>query len=416
MSRIVPEALTLAIPTAKLERFEIMDVLRGFALFGVLIANLAELGGADILATSTQLEALSSAPTDRVVTWLLDLFVFDKANTLFAVLFGMGFWIQMERLSARGIAFGSLYLRRISLLLGLGLLHLFGWFAWDILHLYGAAAFILYFSRNLSDRTLFWVGMALLLFGRPLVTWLGAATGVSTPALDIAFSEDAILARQAAAVAGDAFAWVSAMNHQVWFDWVLGGTLLAWFPYVIGRFYIGAWLARQGWIQSSERHLSTVKSLLLLPLISGLALQIISQILGGAPEAALGGAAPLIATLLQAAATPLIAAGYVCGLILLVNSEATRWLVRSFAPVGQMALTNYLIQSPIIILILTGIGPGFALAGHAGSTTYTLLSVIVFAAQMVFSAIWMSVFAYGPAEWVWRTLTYGSRPKLRRAA
>ena len=146
-------------PIAARERYEIMDVLRGFALFGVLIANMAELGGQDILATADQLAALPTASLDAATSWMRNLFVFDKANTLFTVLFGIGFWIQLERLSERGAAFGTVYLRRITILTLIGFVHLLGWFGWDILHLYGLMAFILYFSRNLSDRALFWIGL-----------------------------------------------------------------------------------------------------------------------------------------------------------------------------------------------------------------------------------------------------------------
>ena len=87
----MPQTPPSAGPTQQRDRYEIMDVLRGFALLGVLIANLVELGGEDVLATAEQLAALPSAAADARTSWLLDLFVFDKANTLFAVLFGAGF-------------------------------------------------------------------------------------------------------------------------------------------------------------------------------------------------------------------------------------------------------------------------------------------------------------------------------------
>lgn len=110
----------------------------------------------------------------------------------------------------------------------------------------------------------------------------------------------------------------------------------------------------------------------------------------------------------------MIAAGYVCALVVLFQSRSLSWLARPFAPVGQMALTNYLMQSVAIIFILTSWGPGLGLAGKAGASTFLPFVVIFFAAQIVFSHLWLRSFAYGPVEWLWRALTYGSRPALRR--
>ncbi|GAB5454624.1 MAG: DUF418 domain-containing protein [Henriciella sp.] len=408
------DAYSAAAPTSSFERYPILDVLRGFALLGVLIANLDELGGEGMTATAEQLAALSSAGIDQAVKRALELFVYDKANTLFAVLFGIGFWIQMERLTARGVAFGSIYLRRITILAVFGIIHMLGWFSWDILHLYGLLAFALYFSRSLSDRALFWIGGALLVLGKPVLTWAGAELGLTQAGLDAAYSETAVLARHAAAQSGDFIAFVGAMNAHIWFDWVLGGTFVAWFAYGLGRFYIGAWIARQGWIQNAGEHLTTDKRLTLPLLLSGFGLQIFTQEVLSQPAIAALDAHPLWLEILHNIATPLIAAGYVCALVWLLFSPQLRWMARPFAPVGQMALTNYLIQSPFILLILTSAGPGLGLAGQAGSGVYLILSLGFFSLQMVVSYFWMKVFAYGPAEWLWRGLTYRTFPKIHR--
>lgn len=406
----------LATPTSLRERYQILDVLRGFALLGVLVANLVELGGEDILATADQLGALPSATADARTSWILDLFVFDKANTLFAVLFGVGSWLMMERLAARGVASERIYLRRITILTIIGFTHLLGWFAWDILHLYGMMAFVLFFSRNLSDRALFWLALPLLMIARPLLNWGLHKIGFLTQFNDAAYTEAAVLARQSAAQSGDLAAWVGAMNWMNWMDWFVGGVIISWFAYGLGRFYFGAWIARQGWIQSAESRTRFVAIWTLPVLGLGLGLQLISMSLQDAPGASWAQSAPLIPELLTGIATPLIATGYVFILVLLLFNTRLAWLARPFSPIGQMALTNYLIQSPFIILLLTGIGPGLGLAGRAGSTDYTLYALAFFAVQAVFSHFWMKVFAYGPAEWLWRSATYGRFPRIRRTA
>ena len=154
--------------TAK-DRVGELDVLRGFALLGVMTINLWEFGGESVTITADQLAALPNAALNSSIEFWLRLFVSDKANPLFACLFGMGFWIQMERLEARGAPFRSIYFRRAGILLIFGWLHFFLLFSWDVLHVYGIAAFILLFSRKLSARTMLVVGGALLLFAKPLI-------------------------------------------------------------------------------------------------------------------------------------------------------------------------------------------------------------------------------------------------------
>ncbi|MEN1728977.1 MAG: hypothetical protein AAGJ52_11115, partial [Pseudomonadota bacterium] len=165
--------------TASADRYLVMDVLRGFALLGVLLINLYGFGGVDMLITAKQASTLSTAWLDRHVEFALDLLFYSKANTLFAFLFGLGFWVQLERLEARGARFQRIYLRRVLILSVIGWLHLIYLFTWDILHIYGLAAIILLACRGLKDRTLLWVGLLLTLFADPVIDWLFEFSGVA---------------------------------------------------------------------------------------------------------------------------------------------------------------------------------------------------------------------------------------------
>lgn len=112
---------------------------------------------------------------------------------------------------------------------------------------------------------------------------------------------------------------------------------------------------------------------------------------------------------------PLIAAGYVATLILIFHSPA-KPLALVFAPVGRMALTNYVTQSFVIGFLAYKAAGGPALAGNAGPALLIGIAFAIYAAQTVFSHFWLNRFAYGPLEWCWRTLTYGEAPKMRRVA
>ena len=402
-------------PTTKSDRYLVMDVLRGFALLGVMLINLYEFGGVDVVITADQLAALPSAALDGHVEFWLKLFVSGKANTLFAFLFGLGFWIQMERLEARGAPFKAIYLRRAAILLVLGLVHLLALFNWDILHIYGITAFILFACRGLTDRALLWIGIPLLLFAQPFVTWIFEFSGITDRFYDEAAAEAGVLARQAAAQSGEFGAFLASINTD-YFIWFMSGGLLGWIFYALGRFFMGAWVARRGWIQNAGDHLSMFRLWLWPLLVTGLLLELAHLLTEDLPEELLFGQIELLRTALHVVATPLIAAGYLCAIVLLFHRRSLRWLVKPFAPVGQMALTNYLTQSVAIILILTSVGPGLGLAGKAGASTFVPLVMAVFTAQIIISHFWMKFFAFGPAEWLWRALTYGTRPRFLRLA
>ncbi|WP_340588982.1 DUF418 domain-containing protein [Erythrobacter alti] len=402
-------------PITSRERVGELDVLRGFALLGVMIINLKELGGVDVTITADQLAALPSAAADTRLDFWVRLFVADKANTLFACLFGLGFWVQMQRLEARGAPFREIYLRRAGILLIFGWLHVLLLFSWDVLHIYGIAAFILLFSRKLSNRSLLLIGGALLLLGKPAITALFSWSGISGPLDAITFADSEVLARQAAAQAGDFPGFMSLMAENLWLGWLLNGGLIGWIAYATGRFYIGAWIARKGWIQNAKDNLSPFRRWLWPLLLGGWSLEAVRLL---SEEGLIGSGEPWTAVAgeaLHAIATPMIAAGYVCALVLLFNTRVSSWLVRPFAPVGRMALTNYVMQGFAITLILTGVGPGLALAGKAGLSAFLPMVFAFYAAQVVFSHLWLTYFAYGPLEWGWRALTYAERPRFRRA-
>lgn len=397
----------IAQPTTKTERYLVMDALRGFALFGVMLINIWEFGGPGMLITEAQFAALPNAALNASIEPVLRLFVADKANTLFAFLFGLGFWVQMERLEARGASFKAIYLRRAGILLAIGWAHLLFFFAWDVLHIYGIAAFILFACRKFPAPVMLTIGLILMMFAKPLIYWGFEAAGISGPLAAIAESDEAILAAQAAAQAGDFPAFIARMLHSTWYGWLLTGGLVGWVAYALGRFFVGAWVARQGWIQNSASNLALFRRWLSPMLLGGLALEtlhlIVEPLDGGAPTA-------MVAFVLHGVATPLIAAGYICAIVLLFHGGTMSWLVKPFAPVGQMALTNYLMQSAAILTIFVG----FGLAGRAAIATFLPMVVAFFALQILYSHFWMKAFAFGPAEWLWRALTYRELPRLRR--
>jgi uncharacterized protein len=404
----------VAAPVAARERVATMDVLRGVALFGVFLVNFMTFAGVGTLATEGQLMSLPHAPLDftlhRVLVWL----TVDKANTMFAFLFGLGFYLQMQRLEARGVNFEQLYRRRLTVLLVIGIIHNFFIWTWDILHLYALAGFVLLALRRLSNRGLIVGGIVLALSGRLFETVLGALAS-SSSSTDFAdpYTETAVLLRHKLAVDGDYFGIVANFFNWTMVDYVLSGAIIGWLLYALGRFLIGAWVGRHRWIEDAASYLPGWRRMLRWTLPAGLALDGVACLLGFSSLLPQFEQREFLEELTHLIAVPVLAAGYVSAVVVGFHSAAGHKWLAPFAWTGRMALTNYLTQSLVYGFVLFGVGPGLGLAGNIGTTAVFGTVVGFFALQMVFSRWWLGQFAYGPAEWVWRALTYGNWPKMR---
>lgn len=398
-----------AAPVTSGARVGELDVLRGFALLGVLVVNITAWLSYPWFATEAQADALivtsADANADFLVRWLAG----DKANTLFAFLFGVGFWVQMQRLEGRGANFQRIYLRRLFVLLAFGLVHLLLIWPFDILHLYALAGFGLLAMRKVSDRVLLGVGLVLAFAARPVLSFAFETLGISGPPFAAYFNDTAILARQGQ----DSLLGLSNQFTEIGISvWMGSGLIVAWLFYAFGRFLLGAYVARQGWIQRSAQLLPAWRMAALICLPLGL----LGQFLATAIDLetwAWTETWQWAEDWIHYPSVPLIAAGYVSTLIVIFHSPA-KPLALVFAPVGRMALTNYVTQSFVIGYFAYKSAGGPALAGAAGPALLVGIAFAVFAAQTVFSHLWLSRFAYGPLEWCWRALTYGEAPNMRR--
>ena len=396
-------------PITSGDRVGELDVLRGFALLGVLIVNFTGWLAPPFLATDAQYEALTASQADSTAAFAIRWLAYDKANTLFAFLFGIGFWIQMQRLEAKRADAIRVYTRRLAILLAIGLLHLLLIWPWDFLHLYALVGFGLLMLRNRSDRFFLVAGLLLAVVARPVIEYAFEVSGISGPAFDRVYADSAILARQGA----DSF-WElnQGLRELVLFDWIASGLIVGWMAYALGRFLLGAYVARKGWIQRSAALLPQFRLCLLICLPLGLLGQFVATGLEFESYKSL--------SRLNAFEKPLhyvslivLLAGYVSMIVVLFRSVA-RPLVMIFAPVGRMALTNYVAQSFVIAFLSYQALPGPDFAGTVGPFMLLIYAICAFAVQIILSKIWLSYFAFGPLEWCWRALTYGQMPKFRK--
>lgn len=400
-------------PVAAAERLTELDVIRGFALFGVLLINLY--GHNEFALPEARLEALPTAPIDGALGFLFDWLVAGKAQALFSMLFGFGFAIFLERADARGADGVRLYLRRLTVLLVIGLVHVLFVFFGDILHAYALMGFVLALTRRLPSRLLLGAGAALCLFAFVPMTlhlaWQAAATGEAPP---LAQAMEAGMARRYDVFLGaDPVAYVRELFRAMGDEWLLSVFAWSYFAMVLGRFLLGAWLFRQGWMQRAGDHLAGFRRWAPRLLLLGLALAFADALTGWLdPELAPAGEAA--ADALQGAAQLTLALGYGATLVVLLQGERWRRALSGLGEVGRMALTNYLVQSLIYLFVFYGFGLGLMRQG--GALVCLLIAVPAFALQIVFSRWWLARYRFGPAEWLWRSATYGRWQPFRREA
>jgi len=299
-------------------------------------------------------------------------------------------------------------------LLVIGLIHFFFVWTWDILHLYALAGFLLLPLRRLSNRGLLIAGLLLAAFGRTAVKTLAEfGTPGNWSGMPGGYEDADVLLRQQISESGNYLHLVSNFFDWVFIDYIGSGMILGWLAYALGRFLIGAWVGRHGWVARAPEFLPGWRLLLRVALPAGLVLEGLATLLASASWLPEWEHREFLADALHLLAVPVLAAGYVAGIVVAFQGGLGRRLLAPFAAVGRMALTNYIVQSLVIGFVLFGIGPGLALAGKIGATALSEIVVVVFIAQMAFSSWWLRHFAYGPAEWVWRALTYGEPPAMK---
>jgi uncharacterized protein len=393
-------------PVGPPERVAILDVLRGFALFGVLIVNIE---GA--FSTGWFRPEPGTHAIDIAVNWFVRLFVSAKAMTLLTFLFGLGFAVQLARAEERGEDVRRTYVRRLLVLLCIGLCHLTLWWG-DVTSHYAVLGFALLAFRRVRPRTLL-VWAAVLVLVPQLVMALPGATAALRSALGQPESEDALREVLVAAVRGPSFgAAVSAHFHHLANYLAL---IVGWYPaWVLGRFLLGYYAGvRRLFDGDGAAHLLLFRRLFAWSAALGVASSAMVWMLHGSrmAEYELLPVGQLASVAVTEVSVLAMTAAYVALAVLLMQRPAGRRVLMIVVPIGRMPLTVYLSQTVIATFVFYGWGLG--LSGKVGPAGSLGIATAIFTLQIAACRLWLRRYRFGPVEWLWRTLAYGRRQPMR---
>ncbi|NNK87289.1 MAG: DUF418 domain-containing protein [Flavobacteriaceae bacterium] len=400
-------------PVQSKERIQALDFLRGFAILGILIMNIQSFS----MPGAAYLNPMAYGDMTGINKWvwmLSHLFADQKFMTIFSILFGAGIILMTERAMQRTGKSSGLHYRRTFWLLIIGLIHAHIIWYGDILVPYAICGFIVYMMRKWKPKTLLIIGILIIamhtliygFFGSTMQFWpeesLEMAKLSWIPSEEYMQQEIAevtgSLSQQIAHNSAGAL-MLETMVFFMIFLWRAGGLML-----------VGMALYKWGVLTAKRSQAFYTKGLvigcLFGLLISGFGLYTNFKA-GFSFEYSM-----YLGSQWNYYGSLFMAFGYICLVMLIAKSELFPWCRSRLAAAGRMALTNYLTQSIICVLIFWGIGLG--LFGQFERWQQILVVLGIWILQILWSRPWLNKFQFGPFEWLWRSLTYMKRQPFKK--
>ena len=397
-------------------RIESIDVLRGFALLGILIVNIQAFAMPE--AAYFNPTAYGDLHGANFAVWLAThLLAQEKFMTIFSMLFGAGIVLMASGREAAGRRPAAAHYRRTAALLVFGLVHAYCLWYGDILVSYALCATAAYLFRRLRPAWLLTIGLTLLALGSGLSLASGMSIGywpaeaVESLAADFSPPPQVTL-RELEIYRGG---WLAQMEHRApasfyfetyvfvfWTVWRVLGLILVG----MGLFKVGVFSAqRSGRFYTA---LVAAGALVGLPVVARGVARNFAEDWDAAYVMFFGSQYNYWGSIL-------VSLGWVGAVMLVCQSgAASARVTRPLAAVGRLALSNYLLQTLLCTFIFYGHGLG--LFGRVQRVGQLLIVLAVWALQLALSPLWLRRFRMGPAEWLWRLLTNLEPPPMRRHA
>lgn len=401
-------------PVSVQDRILSLDILRGFAILGILIMNIQSFSM--ITAAYVNPTAYGDLTGINKWTWIISHIIADnKFMTIFSILFGAGIVLMSDKIRKAGRKPAGIYYRRIFWLFVIGMIHAYLFWYGDILVCYAVCGLLVFLFRNLKPGwLLFWGGLSLLIgsliylfFGSTMEFWPEESM---ENALTFWAPSSELIAEDLNAYLGsftDAFRhrmstsiFLQTMNFLMNEGWHAGGLML-----------IG--MALYKWkILSGERTSKFYFNGFIIGTLIGFPLVIMGVYQNfdhnWAYEYSM-----FLGSQFNYFGSVFVSFAYICLIMLLVQKGKLIWCQKNLALIGRTALSNYLMQTFICTTLLYGYGLGIGLYGKVERWQMIPIVVVVWIIQILLTRFWLKRFRFGPFEWLWRSLTYWKMQPLR---
>ncbi|AFQ19527.1 DUF418 domain-containing protein [Bacillus thuringiensis] len=374
-------------------RIHSLDIIRGIAILFILFANLPTMTGLD------PFNQAGYSGTDKAIRFLVDLFIQAKFYTIFAFLFGVGFYIFMKNTEAKGYPMYKLFTRRLCILLIFGLLHfIFLWYG-DILHAYALSGFVLLFFYKRSPKFIFIAGCCFLFVSYTLhaILFIQASSSISVVP---SYYQYMFTGNTTNNTVNLFTHYLHQAKARLFFLMTQEfQQLLIGIPEYIGLFLIGLWAGKKDIFNRVTEFIKEIRflqwsslwisCLLSCPIIYYFINTNVYYSQNIQLWILFGG--------------KMLAIFYICTLLRVCeNNKYIEWL-HPFINVGKYALTNYISQSILTLVILSLY---FKDVSHIYYWQLCIFGILIIFVQIIFSKAWSKYFRYGPIEWIWRKGIY----------
>jgi len=379
-------------------RIETIDILRGFSILGIFLVNMPTFH-----SPFMDIDPLTwwNENPDHVLYILVDVFAQASFYPLFAFLFGFGAILLADRSAERGQSFPSLFLRRMTTLLVIGILHAFLIWHGDILITYALFGFFFLLFYKWRGKTLLIFGslMYILPFAAfSLMMLLMVATGNSSSIETNFIQAEATMNTYQ----NGSFLEITEQRLADWYKVNNLGSALIIFFSIFPHFLMGAGIAKLGWLHNPKLHQKKILWITATAILAGFFLKTL-------PYTTENMAADMIQDFIGG---PIVSFSYIFLFTLVFQNQKLSLIFSPIAAVGRLSISNYLLQSIVATLIFYSYGLG--IYGKISFTTGILFVFIIYIGQMVLSLLWLRYFYIGPIEYIWRFFTYGKRPLFKK--
>jgi len=389
--------MTATLPIEQKDRAIIVDVIRGFALIGVLIANFTSY--VDQQTPEPILNSISSS-LDRFLMSFNSVFLEWKFMTLFSILFGYGFGLILESLEKKNINPNFFFIKRMFWLFVLGVIHSIFWWG-DVLNLYAMSGIMLLLFKKKSNLSILFCAVLFMLIIPVLISYL-------LRNIPDTFTDADIQGLYNQYKQGTLFEIFKFNINFYYRTFIVSGSNLHDIIETLGRFLLGYFLLRIKFFHLVETKKEIFKKVALFAAPVMVSYFILRWLL---LNKTIHINQSVLSSLLSLGILS-TTAFYVSILVIAYINFGLNKFFAALQALGKMTLTNYLMVSAFLIILLYGFG--FNKLGELPIHIIWFYAIVWLFVEIMFSTYWLKQFRYGPTEWIWRQLTYWKRLQLRK--